>query len=127
MWQADPPLSQIESVIRAARWFVRPSDDLRPRTLEAARCYCNDRRAEQKLGGFLVAALLLLSFTSPAVQYVSVLRIRAAAPSSTEIHDRAIEFASRREIGSHWGMAEAFTHLRRVQANRLGQTCRALK
>ena len=114
-------------MIRAARWFIRPSDDLRPRTLEAARWYCDDRRAEQKLGGFVLAVLLLLMVTSPAIRYASVLRTQASAPSSTEIHHRAIEYASQPEIGAHWGMAEAFTQLRRVQANRLGQSYRGLK
>ena len=125
--QPDPTRRQIESLIRAARWVVQPSEDLRPRTLEAARDYCDDRRAEQRLGGFVLAVLLLLAFTSPAIQYVSVMRVRASVPSTTEIHHRAMDYASQREVGPHWGMAEVYSQMRRVQAGRLGHSYRTLK
>jgi len=119
--QEDRSLEQIESVIRAAGGYVRPSDDLRPRTLEAAREHRDDRRAEQKLGGFAIAVLLLVSFSSPAIDYVDGLRSKSSAPSATEMQHRAMEYGVQPHVGVHWGLAEAFTQLRRVQAVRLGQ------
>ena len=71
--------------------------------------------------------LLLLAFTSPAIQYVSVMRVRASVPSTTEIHHRAMDYASQREVGPHWGMAEVYSQMRRVQAGRLGHSYRTLK
>ena len=121
------PLGEIETMIRAAGEFVQPTEDLRPRTLEAARRYCDDRRAEQKLGGFVIAALLLVAFSTPTIQYAHLLRDQATSPSASEIQDRAIEFSSQPEIGQHWGLAEAFTQMRRGQANRLGQSLRTIK
>ena len=95
--------------------------------MEAARELCEDRRAEQKLFGLMLAVLLLLVFSSPAVQYMDLLRSRASAPSASEIHARAIQYGSQPQIGVNWGMAEAFTQLRRVQATRLGQSIRSIR
>lgn len=118
---------QIESMIRAASGYVRPSEDLRPRTLEAARRHCDDRRAEKKFGGFVIAVILLVSISTPAIQFVHLRRAQTTAPTASEIQDRAIEYAAEPGIGPHWGLAEAFTQLRRVQANRLGQSFRTIK
>jgi hypothetical protein len=117
----------IESMIRAAGDYVRPSEDLRPRTLEAAREHCDDRRAEQKLGGFAIAVLLLVTFSSPAIQYADVLRTSSTAPSATEMQSRAQAYEAQSHVGQHWGLTEAFTRLRRVQATRLGQPNRLIK
>lgn len=118
---------EIETVVRAARYYVQPSDDLRPRTIEAAHQWCNDRRAEQKLFGLMLAALLLLALSSPAIQYVDVMLSRVSAPSASEIQDRAIQYGAHPHIGANWGMAEAFTQLRRAQATRLGQSIRSIR
>jgi hypothetical protein len=115
-------MQQIESAIRAAGNYVRPSEDLRPRTLEAAREHCGDRRAEQKLGGFVIAVLLLVMIGSPAIHYMHALRRQSTAPSATEMQDRGLRYAADPHIGSNWGLSEAFTQLRRLQANRIGQT-----
>ncbi|MGI9470050.1 MAG: hypothetical protein ACR2NZ_00870 [Rubripirellula sp.] len=118
---------QIESVIRAARNYVRPSDELRPRTLDAARERCGDRRAEQKLGGFATAVLLLLTLATPAIRYADALRSIQWSPTAADVQQRAAEFGSEREIGPNWAMTEAFSQLRRVQADRLGHAYRSLR
>jgi hypothetical protein len=112
----------IELLIRAAGNYVQPSEDLRPRTLEAARDHCDDRRAEQKLGAFAIAVLLLVSFSSPALRYADVLRSASAGPSATEMHSRALAYETQPDVGSNWGLTEAFTELRRTQATRLGRS-----
>lgn len=118
----DRSMQQIEAAIRAAGNYVLPSEDLRPRTLDAAHEHCGDRRAEQKLGGFVIAVLLLVMISSPAIHYIDALRTRSTAPSATEMQDRGLRYASDPHIGSNWGLTEAFTQLRRLQANRLGET-----
>ena len=118
----DQALEQIESAIRAAGNYVRPSEDLRPRTLEAAREHCGDRRAEQKLGGFVIAVLLLVMISPPAVRFLDVLRSQSTSPSARQLQDRGLEYATDPRIGSNFGLTEAFTQLRRLQADRLGQT-----
>ncbi len=115
----DSSMQQIESAIRAAGNYVRPSEDLRPRTLEAAREHCGDLRAEQKLGSFVIAVLLLVMISSPAIHYIDALRRQSTAPSAIEMQTRGLQYAADPHIGSNWGLSEAFTQLRRLQANRL--------
>lgn len=111
----------IESLIRAAGNYVQPTRDLRPRVLEAAREHCDDRRAEQKLGAFAIALLLLASFSSPAIRYVALMRTASAGPSAIEMHRRALAYEAQADMGANWGLTEAFSELRRAQANRLGR------
>lgn len=115
----DQSMWQIESAIRAAGDYIQPSEDLRPRTLEAAREDCGDRRAELKLGVFAIAVLLLVTLSSPTIHYVDTIRTQSTAPSATEMQLRGLEFATDPHIGSNWGLSEAFTQLRRSQADRL--------
>jgi len=123
----DDGRAEIEAMIRAARHYVRPSDDLRPRTLEAAREYCGDRRAEKKLGSFALAVLVLLLISSPAIRYAMMLQSTVANRSADEVHHLAAELATHREIGSHWALAEAFSQVRHIQASRLGRSNHRMK
>lgn len=126
-YRSDESREAIESMIRAAGQYVQPTEDLRPRTLEAARQYCGDRRAEQKLGSLAIAVLLLVSISSPAIRYAEMLQSTASGPSAAEMHHRAIAFETRPDVGSHWGLTEAFTELRRNQASRLGRANRVIQ
>lgn len=115
----DQSFEQIEAAIRAAGDYIRPSEDLRPRTLDAAREDGGDRRAEQKLGVLMIAALMLISVASPAVHYIDALRRQTSTPSASELQHQGLQYASDPRIGPNWGLAEAFTQLRRLQADRL--------
>lgn len=123
----DAQSEPVVAAIHAARNYVQPSDDLRPQTLEAARRACGDMRAEKKLGGFALALLLIALVSSPAVRLVNVVRSNKAPTTSSEIQQRALLFSEQPNVGSHWGMAEAFSQLRRVQAAQLGHGRRSLK
>lgn len=120
----DQSFEQIESAIRAAGDYLRPSEDLRPRTLEAAREDCSDRRAEQKLGVFVIAVLMLVMISSPAIHNINKLRRKSSAPSAKEIEQRGLHYAADPTIGSNWGLSEAFSQLRRLQADRLSKSAK---
>lgn len=121
--RGDCDARQVEAMISAAGRYIRPSDELRPRTLEAARRACDDRRAEQRLGGFMVAALLLMLIASPTLTYLKMVQWNSVT-TAAEINQRARTLATQREIGNHWGLAEAYSQLRTIQADRLGFTGR---
>ncbi len=123
----DGDWREAESMILAAGHYVRPSEDLRPRTLETARELCRDRKAVRKLGGLAIAILMLALISFPASQRVQAWRAKTAAPSSNDMHERAAMYGQQAGIGAHWGMAEAFIQLRRVQASRLGHRDRYFK
>ena len=119
--------AEVEAMVRAARHYVRPSDDLRPRILEAAREHCGDRRAEQKLGTFALAVLVLVLVSSPAITFAAALRSTIANRSANQVHLLAAELANDREIGSQWALAEAFSQVRHLQASRLGRSNHRMK
>lgn len=116
--ESDP--EKIESMIRAAKDYVHPSDELRPRIVEAAKDRCGDCRAEQRFGHFAIAVLVLILASSPAIQLASMMSSSIAKTSAQEIQNRAEELSSQREIGSHWALAEAYSQWRDRQASRLG-------
>ena len=117
----------VEQIVRGAAHCVRPSPDLRPRTIEAARSHCQDRRAEQKLGAFMLAVMILLLAGSPLMQLAHSIRARSKMPSTQDVEQRAIEYADRRDVGKNFGLIEAFDELRRLQADRLGKPAQQLR
>ncbi len=123
----DQGHAKIVALVRAARNYVHPSDDLRPRILEAAREYCSDRRAEQKLGSFALAVLMLIMISSPVIKYAELIQSTNVNRSARELQHRAAELATDPEIGSHWALAEAFSQWRHLQASRLGQFDQRIK
>ena len=111
--------AKIEAMIRAARHYVQPSDELRPRVMEAAREQCRDRRAEQKLGAFAIAVLVLVIVSSPLFRYVTLIQSETTQRSENEIQSRAEVLAEEPTIGSQFALAEAVSEWRQVQATRL--------
>ena len=120
----DQSFEQIESAIRAAGDYIQPSEDLRPRTLEAARDDCGDRRAEKRLGVFVFAVVMLVMIGSPIIHNLEKLRRESSAPSTTEMQQRGLHYAADPTIGPNWGLSEAFSQLRRLQADRLNRSAK---
>ena len=116
--ESDP--ESIESIIRAAKDYVHPSDELRPRIVEAAKDRCGDCRAEQRFSNFAIAVLVLILVSSPTLQLASMMSSRIAKTSAEEIQIRAEALSRQSEIGSHWALAEAYSQWRYQQASRLG-------
>ncbi len=112
----------LEQAILAAGKYVRPTDDLRPRTLEAAKGHCGYRRLVRRVILLGLAALVLLMLSFPAMDVIRERRARATSPSSQEIQRQAIEVATRAGVTSDWGLSQQFDELRRFQANRLGRS-----
>lgn len=124
-WDAfDSPdaFEAIEEAIRAAGTYVAPSDDLRPKTLEAAQQRCEDRRGGMRIGGFAAVLLVCIVASAPLAERLTAWHERTAAPSSSELQEQALEIATDRNVGPHWGLLEAFSELRRSQAARLRPT-----
>ena len=115
----------IEAIIRAARNYVQPSDDLRPRVLEAARVQHADQLAERKLGTFALAVLAVVLISSPILRYATLIQSAAPARSSTEIENRAEALAAQPSIGSHWALAESISQWRHIRADKLGRNNRS--
>jgi hypothetical protein len=116
----DEPIDEVEDMVRAAGSYMQASRDLRPRVLEAARTECGERRAQRSIRQLAIAVVLLTVFTIPGGRGLGTeadrLLSMLAAVDSAHIFSQAESKVSQgRERG--WAMVEAFTDLRRQQAD----------
>ncbi|QEG34671.1 hypothetical protein [Bythopirellula goksoeyrii] len=107
----------LEATIRQAGNYVQPTDDLRPKTLEAARAATSQRRTNWRAGS-LVAAVLLVAVAQASPYF--------DRPDPKPIMATAVnhEFALRQQtlergVNSSWALYEAFCELRSKQAHLL--------
>lgn len=114
-------MSRVEQTVFAAGNFIRPSEDLRPRTLEAAKEHCAKRRLRLTFSSMAIAIALLSLISIPLGARLRERRSQTVSPS-IEIQHRAIEYATSAGFGPDWGLTEAFSQLRASQANHLGRS-----
>lgn len=111
----------IEAMIRSAGNYVRPSDDLRPRTLEAARHAGGKRRLNKRIVG-LAAAVLLLGLCNVPGRFVST-DVAEKTSEATVMREFELRQQSARSAGLSfsptWAWFEAFWELRNQQAKRI--------
>lgn len=107
------PLDDLEAILRSAKNYVHPSDDLRPRVLEAAR---SQRDQRQMLGYMQHAAvvLVLLGGLTSAL-YGTAGSVDLGASSREQVLTSAAK-------DWNWGLVDSFTELRRRQAVLLGSS-----
>ena len=115
----NDPLDEIEAMVQAAGQYVGASDDLRPRVLEAARLQCGERRAQRCIGRMAIFVMLLGFFTAMAGQDLDAEKARptkllVAAGFDNLFSPTAV--ATTRGGDGDWRMIDAFTELRRQQA-----------
>jgi len=113
----QPASAQLESIVRAAGGYIRPTDDLRPSTLEAARDACRQRRISRRFGGLAILVVLLAATGIPEFLFSS--QRGKAFVRSSELHRRAAQNAVERGVGTNWALYEVFSELRREQADLL--------
>ena len=111
----------VEAMVRSAGEYVRASADLRPRVLETARLQNGERRARRHIGHSAVFASLLALFTTSAINRLETPdSFRQLAMVAATSHTYAGSSAKSGESG--WALVEAYTELRRRQAEVLRLT-----
>jgi hypothetical protein len=109
--------AMIRAMIRAAGQYVRASDDLRPRVLEAARCRSCEKWARRRIRHLAVFVLLLSFFTAVDRHNLDIQRSRPSGMlASTGFNELFSATAIPRSGDGDWRMIDAFTNLRRQQA-----------
>ena len=111
-------LKRLEAVVARAGCYVHPRDDLRPRTIEAARELASRRRGQRRL--LACAAAVLLAAMTGGHWWSITWRdnssaggpIAAAARLSRDAH----EYSLAARVDPSWGLYEAFLELRQHQA-----------
>lgn len=102
---------QLERKIRDAGRYVVPSEDLRPRVLEAARKNQTQERVVRRGMLGLVAALFVWCLVLPlASAYVS--KRFATGPTSHQVQQLAMEKAKVQRSTFEWGLVEVIARLR---------------
>lgn len=120
-----PAGDPLESLIAAAGGYVHPSDDLRPRVLEAARERSRRRRGQRRLlaiAGGISGVLILM--TSAWLGFGSV-GPSLTPVAATDLHHQALVVATRTGVDPAWGLYEAVVELRHDQATRINASCDA--
>jgi hypothetical protein len=124
VWFDDEAGDGVEAMIRAAGQYVRPTDDLRPRVLEAARLHSGERWAKRRICqvGMLVIWLAFFSAANHGLDFPQSRRtgmLAAAGINELVSPAAAAATAAPRSGDGDWRMTDAFTELRRQQAQML--------
>ncbi len=109
----------LESIVQSAGSYVHPTDDLRPKTLEAAR-----NAKKQRVRNFRVGSILLgLSFMALTGLPGSLLNWGSSEAASTlqavrqyDLHKQASMRILHAGLDPSWAFYEAFIQLRTDQA-----------
>lgn len=114
----------LEAVVAAAGGYVHPSDDLRPRVLEAAWQRHRRRRGQRRLlaiAGGLSGILILATST-----WVSIVGNGAPTPvAATDLHQKALAVSAQTGADPAWSLYEVVVQWRRDQATRIDASCKA--
>ncbi|QDT00796.1 hypothetical protein [Adhaeretor mobilis] len=118
---SEPPsdFAQLESIVRAAASYAQPTEDLRPRVIEAARDARRMQRLNRSLGSLSFAVLLAIIMGLPG--YLAAAFPKVASADSEELHRRATHKVVKGSVDAPWALFEVFSDLRREQASRLPQ------
>ena len=116
MWDNS---DDVEAILRAASGYVVASDDLRPRVLEAVRAQCSERRTQNHLGRIALFVMLLVVFTvglrpDPTHPFRALSGPSSAAGVAELISP--VSASIPRSGDGDWRIVDAFTKLRRQQA-----------
>jgi hypothetical protein len=119
-----PEREAVEAAIFSAGGYVRASDDLRPRLLDAVRMDRRERRARGYVRWAAYGLLLVAGMAAHAYRQFDAsfaLRQQLAAVSSEAIFLKAIAMVRPGgDLG--WGMVESVSELRRRQADAISMT-----
>ena len=112
-------LKQIESLVASAKNYVVPSDNLRPRILEAARANQSRWLSTRRMLQVAAVIFLCVLLTIPAQQRLDAWRRSTVSPTASELEQRAQQYADQPAIGHNWAMYEAYKNLRQHQQTKI--------
>jgi hypothetical protein len=108
------PGYDVEALVRAAGNYVQPSDDLRPRVVEAVRSRRVERTTQRRIWQVAILSSVLSILATSTLQ-----RVQIADGNPTPIVSRSIDSSSgtaEHHDQGNWGVVDSFRELRRRQA-----------
>ena len=116
--ELDPQtLEQLEATLFAARDYVIPSDDLRPRTLEQSRQATRIQSWANRLTLVTLGCMLLWSMAMPMLRELGSQRDKISGPFPAEIERAAQVYADEHRYEAQWGLVEAFRDARQLRTS----------
>jgi hypothetical protein len=113
------PPNELEFLIIAARNYVQPTEDLRPRVLEIARAQQRERHLQRRLAQMAAVVLLMVTVITVYRQPESLDRAGRFLPTVEAMSVESQVEAARLADHATWETVESFTDLRRRQAQLL--------
>lgn len=114
--EVDPELIEpLEATLFAARDYVVPSSDLRPRTLEQARHTTRGQDWANRLTLITLASMLLWGVAIPLLRELSLQRDKLSGPFPAELERAAQDYAEQHRYEAQWGLVEAFRDARQLR------------
>jgi hypothetical protein len=116
LFQNEPgtPGDDLEAMVRAAGHYVRASDDLRPRVLEAVRAQRGERRARRWIARSAAAVIALMLLSAYAVAWLQS-QDGLDEFSLTEVERQQAVVQGGMAEGGGWPIVKAFADLRQRQ------------
>lgn len=111
---APDQIQQLEATIFAARNFVVPTEDLRPRTLAAAKESCRIQRVANRTALTLTSIMLVWLLALPIVRGVASYQEQLRGPSPAEIEQTAHSLTLEHRYEPGWGLVDAFQDSRKL-------------
>jgi hypothetical protein len=106
----------LESLIRDARWYVVPSEDLRPKTVEAALDRFGDPALRHRVLQWAACFLFLCTCTVLILNGLTPVGSSENSLSNEQLYSRAAYYAQMSGESMEWGLVEAMSEVRRQQA-----------
>jgi hypothetical protein len=105
-------LRSFEARVAAARDYVVPTDDLRPRVLEAASAVSNSKLQERRIG-YAIIAVAIISFCWGGMWlWMSSANVNTVNESANSISRRALELHDKNAINIHQATVDAYEEWR---------------
>ena len=120
-------LVNLEDAICAAREYIHPTDDLRPRIIERAREQDADKRAWRRLRVAILIMSLVILVVAPAVYRRGWIHRPAVGPSGQELHALSMKLADESGMTLDWAILEAFSQWRLSLAFRFDRAAKNLR
>lgn len=102
----------LEAWIASARDYVVPTDDLRPRVLEAAAMVGDSKLQERRIGYAIISAAIVSACWSVAWYWIGNVNADSIEQSANSISRRALEIHDNESVNIHQATVDAYEEWR---------------
>jgi hypothetical protein len=109
---SDADFAQLEQLIGGAKNFVVPSEQLRPQVVEAARAIDARQAQLAKLRTLVICVFCVWLLVLGTFWSLRSRRTEFTSPTSAEVEQMSVDYATQRRYSKDWGMVDVFWELR---------------